>query len=95
MDASEYREVKALQLELKRLRQHIERNDNTHHEIVAKVLDITNFNQRKIAEFNRASTRFVRLSFLISGSAVFLSLPHAVHNSFLIIIKSVWQFIVR
>ncbi len=68
--------IQEIKKELHDLRNHIARNDKTHDVIVKQVVDITNFNQRKIAEFNRQSTMFIRLSFILSLTAVGFSLPY-------------------
>ena len=69
-------EIQKIKKELYRLRDHIQRNDKTHDVIVEQVVDITNFNKKKIGEFNKQSTLFVRWSFILTSAAVVLSLPH-------------------
>ncbi|MDI9313984.1 MAG: hypothetical protein QM529_04845 [Hydrotalea sp.] len=69
-------EIQKIKKELYRLRDHIERNDKTHDVIVKEVVEITNFNKQKIAEFNKQSTIFIRWSFVLTSVAVALSLPH-------------------
>lgn len=72
-------EIQKIKKELYRLRDHIERNDRTHDVIVRQVIEITNFNKKKISEFNKQSTVFVRWSFVLTSVAVLLSLPHELH----------------